>query len=554
MNISISESKSLLNMIIKKNVWLISTFSIPLLMVLLSGSIGLYSLSKTGTNSIRHINAIGLSKEVQIEFQKQFHVWKTIVLEGDSFDTYKKNFHLFSYHSTRIKDLLFNLKLLNEEYEQLPVSIIKLENDHKRITNYYMSLLVELEKNSFKNKTDIFIRARGRDSTILKKIDNITNRIMELSDEEIRLVNSRFYRMLLVSVIILMISAVAMSIYVARKIINGKSILEKKVRERTYDLEQVTEKAKMAAEQISVSEKKYRLLVEESNDMIFSLDSKFNFITVNKAITTHLRMQPEKILNMNFLDLLYNEDGSKNVSEKMIREKLEKFSIEKTPLRFRVEFKNPVLREPIEMQLSLEYINTEKNDEVLGKAVRVTDDALLNHLIFEKQKFLIGNYLITAEDITHRITWKLRKFFPAKDVNLIRVALREIIINAIEHGNLDITFNEKTNSLLNDNYFKFIASRRQDPRYRGKEVLIEYIVDSKKVIYRITDQGNGFDHSGVLKRSTEEVNKKMIPHGRGIQMAKTIFDLIKYNDKGNQVVLVKKIKTSALHENTVSVS
>ncbi|HQQ51588.1 MAG TPA: ATP-binding protein, partial [Spirochaetota bacterium] len=53
------------------------------------------------------------------------------------------------------------------------------------------------------------------------------------------------------------------------------------------------------------------------------------------------------------------------------------------------------------------------------------------------------------------------------------------------------------------------------------------------------DHGKGFDHKKYLSKSTEQTEESLLQHGRGILLAQQIFDEIKYNDKGNQVLCIK---------------
>lgn len=161
------------------------------------------------------------------------------------------------------------------------------------------------------------------------------------------------------------------------------------------------------------------------------------------------------------------------------------------------------------------------------------------------QKVFIGNHLEEAEDATRHVTKNLSKFISTKTVNLARIALREIIINAIEHGNLEISYNEKTDAIMGDRYFELIASRCEDPRYRDRRVCIECAIDEKKAVYTITDQGKGFDHARVVRGNSSRANREMHAHGRGISMARNIFNSVKYNKKGNRVTLVKKFRPQA---------
>ena len=49
-----------------------------------------------------------------------------------------------------------------------------------------------------------------------------------------------------------------------------------------------------------------------------------------------------------------------------------------------------------------------------------------------------------------------------------------------------------------------------------------------------------------MGNNSRDANRHMLAHGRGISMAKNIFDSVRYNRKGNQVRLIKKIIEKAV--------
>jgi anti-sigma regulatory factor (Ser/Thr protein kinase) len=125
-----------------------------------------------------------------------------------------------------------------------------------------------------------------------------------------------------------------------------------------------------------------------------------------------------------------------------------------------------------------------------------------------------------------------------KEVSLVRIALREMIINAIEHGNLEITFEQKSQALETDSYFLLVADRQKSAEYSIRRVSLDYRITNEKAEYRITDNGNGFNYNAIDERF-EESHENMLSHGRGIIMARSVFDSITWNNTGNQVLLIK---------------
>ena len=290
---------------------------------------------------------------------------------------------------------------------------------------------------------------------------------------------------------------------------------------------------------LGVSEEKYRRLVEGTQDIIFSLDQDWNFISANKAITAELKIDTDTIAGKSFLDILYSDQKEQYVTKRLMIEKLEDFKRTKKPVQFRTQFKSPISTEPKELLLSLEYINIEGKDEILGKASHIIEDSLMKYFLEENQKYAIGNYLITAEEITHRITRNLKKYMDSSTLKLLRISLREIIINAIEHGNLEISFEEKSNAMMEDNYFETVRSRQMKPDLGKRKVLIDYSLNSDRVCYTVTDEGPGFDHREFLEKNSDFMNALLLSHGRGISMTVNTFDEVVFNEKGNSVNLIK---------------
>lgn len=289
-----------------------------------------------------------------------------------------------------------------------------------------------------------------------------------------------------------------------------------------------------------ISQEKYRLLVEGSSDIIFSLDEKFRFITANRRMRELVRLD-DRALGMKTLFDVLHETDQRSVTIQFIQNKMEQFIADKKPINMKLDFRTPYGNEPTSLQVRLEYINIEGRNEIFGRGTGVSEDMLSQYLEDERQHYRIGNLLLVADDLSFRLTRNLERFIDKRELNLLRMALREIIINAIEHGNLAITFDEKTRETLEGDYFTYLNRRQKDPRYRDRTVDIQYQVDAERAEYTVTDEGSGFDY-GKFLRDEVDVNESMLPHGRGITLAKNVFDEIRYNEQGNIVTLVKWFK------------
>ncbi|KAI96184.1 histidine kinase [Rhodomicrobium udaipurense JA643] len=112
--------------------------------------------------------------------------------------------------------------------------------------------------------------------------------------------------------------------------------------------------------------------------------------------------------------------------------------------------------------------------------------------------------------------------------------LHEMLSNAIEHGNLGITYQEKTRLILEGRLREEIERRLALPANREKWAWLSFETDGKTLRARIRDQGNGFDWRPFLDISPE---RAMHPHGRGIATAlRMSFSSLDYVGCGNEVV------------------
>lgn len=114
--------------------------------------------------------------------------------------------------------------------------------------------------------------------------------------------------------------------------------------------------------------------------------------------------------------------------------------------------------------------------------------------------------------------------------------ISELLINAVEHGNLGIDYDTKTELTNTNSWYKEIEKRLQDPEYFHKKVVV--IFEKRDEIYylQITDEGKGFNWKNYLEFDPSRASHN---HGRGIAMAnKLAFDRLVYNEKGNQVTAV----------------
>ncbi len=296
----------------------------------------------------------------------------------------------------------------------------------------------------------------------------------------------------------------------------------------------------IAHEEISASEKRYRFIIEGTNDAIFSLNSDLKFVEANKAAFDRLPIDRQNQSITSFHDVIHKAFGDSKYIKQVIDQKIKNLIETKKPVNLKLGLITRKTGEPCDYNITFEHINHGGNGEILVKAVREEDDLLKKYVDFEKGRFCIDNYILAAEEISKRLVQNLPEKMNHTEVMSIRLGLREMLINAIEHGNLEITFEEKSAQMDSGDYLLFIKKRQENSSYTGRKIIVEFSLDGNSAVYKIADEGRGFDHKNFIKKKKKDKNEDLA-HGRGISMALNIFDEVKYNKKGNQVLLVKKL-------------
>ena len=132
----------------------------------------------------------------------------------------------------------------------------------------------------------------------------------------------------------------------------------------------------------------------------------------------------------------------------------------------------------------------------------------------------------------------LANFFDDPDQTLTGIS--ELLINAVEHGNLEISYQKKSELVANHEWQNEINRRLDDPRYSERIVTVIFERKESACYIQITDEGNGFNWKEYMD---VDPSRAMHNHGRGIAMANMLcFNKLIYNEKGNQVTGIIEAK------------
>lgn len=118
----------------------------------------------------------------------------------------------------------------------------------------------------------------------------------------------------------------------------------------------------------------------------------------------------------------------------------------------------------------------------------------------------------------------------------VGVALDEALVNALFHGNLEISSDLRDSDF--EAYCKLVNTRKHLTPYGQRRIHVEATFTAEEGRFLICDEGPGFDPTS-LPDPTDPANLEKLG-GRGILLMRTFMDDVTFNTSGNEVTLVKK--------------
>ncbi len=118
----------------------------------------------------------------------------------------------------------------------------------------------------------------------------------------------------------------------------------------------------------------------------------------------------------------------------------------------------------------------------------------------------------------------------------IGIALEEALLNGIYHGNLEIDSRLRQND--EKAFHQTARDRRLQSPYSERRLRVREKLSRAQAEWVIADEGPGFDPS-KLADPTDPANLGRVG-GRGLLLIRTFLDEVRFNEKGNEVTLIKR--------------
>ncbi|MEZ6063813.1 MAG: response regulator [Planctomycetaceae bacterium] len=166
---------------------------------------------------------------------------------------------------------------------------------------------------------------------------------------------------------------------------------------------------------------------------------------------------------------------------------------------------------------------------------------VLRHVIRNRSLFSIDNDLEQIRSLVHLVRTRLHSLhrLRADTVASLTAAVREALLNAYFHGNLEIDNNQRNRSA--DDFVEQALSRSRDSRFAGRQIELEMHLEPGELRFRIADEGRGFNASEVIAR----VRQSDPATTSGLHVICGEVDDVSFNDTGNQITLTKTLRSTA---------
>jgi CheY-like chemotaxis protein/anti-sigma regulatory factor (Ser/Thr protein kinase) len=153
-----------------------------------------------------------------------------------------------------------------------------------------------------------------------------------------------------------------------------------------------------------------------------------------------------------------------------------------------------------------------------------------NYVLHNERALLPALVAQLQEDLA-----RLRLCDPAGRIR-VGIALEEALVNAMYHGNLEVSSELRQED---DRAYQLLAQQRlQNVPYRDRRLHVHARLTQHEATFTVRDEGPGFDPRTVPDPTDPDNLGRS--SGRGLLLMQTFMDEVRFNDRGNQVTMVKR--------------
>jgi anti-sigma regulatory factor (Ser/Thr protein kinase) len=115
------------------------------------------------------------------------------------------------------------------------------------------------------------------------------------------------------------------------------------------------------------------------------------------------------------------------------------------------------------------------------------------------------------------------------------MAIGEAMVNAMHHGNLEVCSSLRTGD--ETDYHETIRARREQKPFCDRRVSVQADFTQQHLSIRVCDEGVGFNPEAVPDPRNGDNLMKL--SGRGLLLIRSFMDAVNFNDRGNEITMIK---------------
>lgn len=188
----------------------------------------------------------------------------------------------------------------------------------------------------------------------------------------------------------------------------------------------------------------------------------------------------------------------------------------------------PELAPTVERVLSITYIDRQTS-------------RVLQRLHHQESSFILENDLAVLLSLAKHLRDTIHTIWRCDPVQVLRIgmALEESLINACLHGNMEL--DSELREADEDLFQQLSRQRATQPPYCARRIFVDAQCTPDLFQCAIRDEGNGFDPSQLPNPFSEDSLERMT--GRGLTLIRSFMDEVQFNDRGNEILLLKRRAT-----------
>lgn len=194
-----------------------------------------------------------------------------------------------------------------------------------------------------------------------------------------------------------------------------------------------------------------------------------------------------------------------------------------------------VLRKPVDERFIKRLLTSQRERLLSGRSLQV-ESFVANKAVTYELPSDVNLLPLAANKVAADIY--ATGAISAAQMYSLNLAIFECLTNALEHGNLEIGYNRKTQLIADGDYLAKLRQLCQEEPFRSRQIRLDYTISRNEIEVGISDDGKGFDFKEV--ESVPAIGQENEFHGRGLPLAMKMVDRLRYEPGENRIILQLK--------------